>query len=171
MPTKTKKSDDQLAQELGLVEERHEPECSSHLQKLLNRKSRSKTQAYADWMSLVEAQVAKEFIPQDLIQQTYDEINENERYYDGYTALVNDARDLQTYRRGLRHKKLNQKENFIKENGDRSALVSKLKSLKEEQAQVKKLIRELDQVSTIHLQTVNRADHIKQSNHRLFPHK
>ena len=114
MTTKTKKSDDQLAQELGLVEERHEPECSSHLQKLLNRKSRSKTQAYADWMSLVEAQVAKEFIPQDLIQQTYDEINENERYYDGYTALVNDARDLQAYRRGLRHKKLNQKENFIK---------------------------------------------------------
>ena len=104
-----------------------------------------------------------------MIQQTYDEINEDQRHYDGYTALVNDARDLQTYRRGLRHKKLNQKENFIKENGDRSELVSKLKSLKEEQARVKQLIREFDQVAQTHRITADRGDHIKAYNHRLFP--
>lgn len=170
MTTKTKKSSADVAQELGLAEDNSQPEVSSHLQKLLNRKQRSKTQAYADWMSLCEAQINREFIPEDLIQKTFDEINDDRRRSDGYTNLVSDSRELQQYRRGLQYKKLNQKENFIKENGDRASLVSKLKSLKEEQAEVKKLIRELDQVSAIHLQTVTKADHIKLSNHRIFPH-
>ena len=92
MTTKTKKSSADLAQELGLVEEPVQ-EVSSHLQKLLNRKTRDRTQAYADWRDLVEAQIAKEYVPDNLAQEVFDEINDNRRLTDGYTTPINDARE------------------------------------------------------------------------------
>jgi hypothetical protein len=167
MPTKTKKSQIDLAQELGIIEE-PAPEVSSHLQKLLNRKQRGRQQALQDWHELVEAQIQKEYIPHDLIQETFEAINDNERL-DAYTCLLNDARDLQTYRRGQRHKKIDQRSAFIERHGDRPSLVKKLQSLKEEAATVKQLLREHDSIRTVDQLTGKRADHIEISNSRLFP--
>ena len=164
----TKKSKVDLAQELGIVDEPAEPEVSSHVQKILNRQKRDRTQALADWRELVGAQIAKEYIPLDLVQQTFEQINDNERL-DAYTCLINDARDLQTHRKGKRFKQLNQREKFVEAHGDRPSLVAKLKSLKEQQAEIKKLLRQHDALRTAYQLTSGRADHIEISNSRLFP--
>ena len=88
----TKKSKVDLAQELGIVDDEPAPEVSSHVQKILNRQKRDRTQALQDWRELVEAQIAKEYIPDNLIQETFNAINDNPRLYDGYTALLEDAK-------------------------------------------------------------------------------
>ena len=165
----TKKSSVDLAAELGIVEEPTQ-EVSSHVQKLLNRKSRDRTQAFADWLDLVEAKIAKEFVPDNLAQEVFEQINEDRRLTDGYTALINDARDLQRYRSGQQHKKIDYRGKFVQRHGDRSSLVSKLKSLKEQEAEVKKLLREFDSYAQIFRLTADQGDHIAKSNHRLFPH-
>ncbi len=167
MPT-TKKSKIDLAEELGIVEE-PAPEVSSHLQKLLNRKQRGRQQAFDDWRSLVEAYAAKEFVPDNLAQEIFDQINTDPRLYDGMTALINDSRDLQKHRRGQHHKKIDQRAAFIEKNGDRPSLVAKLQALKTEAAEVKQLIREYDATSHVHRFTADMSDHIAISNHRLFP--
>ena len=168
MPTKTKKTQVDLAQELGIVEEPAQ-EISSHVQKLLNRKTRNQQQAFSDWRDLCEAQIAKEFIPETLVQETFDLINDNPRLSDGYTHLLNDSRDLQTYRRGQRHKKIDQRSQFVERHGDRPSLVKKLQSLKEQQAELKSLLREYDRISSVNHLTSGRADQIEVTNHRLFP--
>ena len=164
----TKKSKVDLAQELGIVDDEPAPEVSSHVQKILNRQKRDRRQSLADWRELVEAQIAKEYIPLDLVQETFEQINTNERL-DAYTCLINDARDLQTHRKGKRYKQLDLREKFVEANGDRPSLVAKLKSLKEQQAAVKKLLREHDSLRTTDQLTVKKADHIELSNPRLFP--
>ena len=163
----TKKSKVDLAAELGIDEQ---PEVSSHVQKLLNRKTRDRTQAFADWRDLVEAQIAKEFVPDNLVQEVFDEINDNRRLTCGFTALMNDSRDLQRYRTGLRQKEIDHRGTFIEKHGDRASLVAKLKSLKEQEAEVKKLLREYDSLAHLFRYTADKGDHIKISNHRLFPH-
>ena len=165
----TKKSSVDLAAELGIVEEPTQ-EISSHVQKLLNRKSRNRTQAFADWRDLVEAKIAKEYVPDNLAQEVFEQINENSRLSDGSTCLINDARDLQRYRSGQQHKKIDYRGKFIEQHGDRSSLVSKLKSLKEQEAEVKKLLREFDSCAQIFRLTADQGEHIAKSNHRLFPH-
>ena len=162
----TKKSKVNLAQELGIEEQ---PEVSSHVQKLLNRKTRDRTQAYADWRDLVEAQIAKEYVPDNLVQEVFSEINDNRRLTCGYTCLVNDARDLQRYRTGQVQKKVDHRGKFIKQHGDRPSLVAKLQSLKEQTAEVKTLLREYDGLAHLYRLTADMSDHIKISNPRLFP--
>ncbi len=169
MPTKTKKSQVDLAQELGIIEE-PAPEVSSHMQKLLNRKQRGRQQAFDDWRSLVEAHIAKEYVPDNLAQEVFEQINTDPRQHDGMTALMNDARQLQQHRKGQHTKKINPREAFVQKHGDRPALVAKLKSLKEETASVKQLIREFDSTATYQRMTADMSDHIAISNHRLFPH-
>ena len=168
MPTKTKKTQVDLAQELGIVEEQ-QPEISSHVQKLLNRKTRNQQQAFSDWRGLCEAQINREFIPETLVQETFDLINDNPRLADGYTALLNDARDLQTYRRGQRNKKIDQRSQFVERHGDRPSLVAKLQAMKTEMAELKSLLREYDRISSVNHLTSGRADQILVTNHRLFP--
>ena len=163
----TKKSKVDLAAELGIDEQ---PEVSSHVQKLLNRKTRDRTQAFADWRDLVEAQIAKEFVPDNLAQEVFDQINTNHREFDGMNALMNDARQLQQYRRGQHQKKIDHRAAFIEKHGDRPSLVAKLQALKEESASVKQLLREYDANARVYLCTADQADHIAISNHRLFPH-
>jgi hypothetical protein len=80
----TKKSKVDLAAELGIVDEQ-QPEVSSHLQKLLNRKTRDRTQAYADWRDLVEAYISKEYVPDNLAQEVFEQINTNHREFDDGT--------------------------------------------------------------------------------------
>jgi hypothetical protein len=163
----TKKSKVDLATELGIDEQ---PEVSSHVQKLLNRKTRDRTQAFKDWADLVEAKIAKEYVPDNLAQEVFDEINDNRRLTDGFTALINDARDLQRYRTGLRQKEVDHRGKFVEQHGDRASLVAKLQALKTETAEVKALLREYDSLAHLYRYTADKADHIKISNHRLFPH-
>lgn len=165
----TKKSNVDLATELGIVEEQ-QPEVSSHVQKLLNRKSRDRTQSFADWRDLVEAYISKEFVPDNLAQEVFEQINDNRRLTDGYTCLINDAKDLQRYRTGLRQKEVDHRGTFIEKHGDRPSLVAKLQSLKTETAELKALIREHDSLTHLFRYTADAGDHIKISNHRLFPH-
>ena len=162
----TKKSKVDLAQELGIEDQ---PEVSSHVQKLLNRKSRDRTQAFKDWADLVQAKIAKEYCPDDLVQEVFDEINDNRRLTCGYTCLVNDARDLQRYRTGQVQKQVDHRGKFIEQHGDRPSLVAKLQSLKEQTAEVKTLLREYDGLAHLYRHTADKADHIKISNPRLFP--
>lgn len=164
----TKKSKVDLAAELGIKEE-PAPQVSSHLQKLLNRKQRGRQQAFDDWRELVEAHIAKEVVPDNLVQEVFDQINTDSRLYDGMTALINDARDLQKHRRGQHHKKIDQRAAFIEKNGDRPTLVAKLQALKTEAAEVKQLIREYDATAHVHRFTADMSDHIAVNNHRLFP--
>ena len=155
----TKKSKVDLATELGIVDEQ-QPEVSSHLQKLLNRKTRDRTQAYADWRDLVEAYISKEYVPDNLVQEVFDQINDNRRLTDGYTCLINDAKDLQRYRTGLRQKEVDHRGKFVEKHGDRASLVAKLKSLKEQEAEVKKLLREYDSLAHLYRHTADKSDHI-----------
>ena len=156
----------EISSDVALVEE---PEVSSHVQKLLNRKTRDRTQAFKDWADLVEAKIAKEYCPDDLVQEVFDEINDNRRLTCGYTCLVNDARDLQRYRTGQRQKEVDHRGVFIDKHGDRPSLVAKLQSLKEQTAEVKTLLREYDGLAHLFRHTADKADHIKISNPRLFP--
>ncbi len=168
MTTKTKKSKVDLAQELGIVEEQ-EQEVSSHLQKLLNRKQRNRQQSFDDWRSLIEAYISKEYVPDNLAQEVFDQINTNHREFDGMNALMSDARQLQQYRRGQQHKKIDQLAAFIERHGDRPSLVVRLQALKTEAAEVKHLLREYDSTAHVHRYTADMSDHIAVSNHRLFP--
>ena len=167
----TKKSKVDLARELGLAEDNSQPEVSSHVQKLLNRKTRDRTQAFADWRDLVEARISKEYCPDDLVQEVFDQVNDNRRLTCGFTALLNDARQLQQYRKGQHHKEIDQRAAFIEQHGDRPSLVAKLQALKTEAAEVKRLLREFDRTAHVHRYTADMSDHIAISNHRLFPHK
>lgn len=165
----TKKNKVDLATELGLVEEQ-QPKVSSHLQTLLNRKTRDRTQAYADWRDLVEAHINREHVPDNLAQEVFEQINDNRRLTDGYTALLNDSKDLQRYRTGLRQKEVDHRGKFVEQHGDRASLVAKLQALKTETAEVKALLREYDSLAHLYRHTADKADHIQISNHRLFPH-
>ena len=73
-----------LAQELGIEEQ---PEVIQPCSKAVESQvTRDRTQAYADWRDLVEAQIAKEYVPDNLAQEVFDEINDNRRLTDGYTC-------------------------------------------------------------------------------------
>ena len=109
-------------------------------------------------------------MPDNLAQEVFDQVNTNHREFDGMNALMNDARQLQQYRRGQHQKKIDHRAVFISKHGDRPSLVAKLQALKEESASVKQLLREYDSNARVYLYSADQSDHIAKSNHRLFPH-
>ena len=73
----TKKSKVDLAQELGIVRIRtrsHPAMCKSCTESQITRIAHK---PFKDWRDLVEAQIAKEYCPDDLVQEVFDEINDN----------------------------------------------------------------------------------------------
>jgi hypothetical protein len=161
----TKKND--FSDDVALVEE---PETSSRIQALLNRNKRSSQQAFKDWRELCEAANNKEYVPQSLIDETWEAMDDGSFNGDPYTVFIGDCRELSNFKKGMKAKEADPHGAFIKKHGNRSELVEKVKKLQKQLSDARGKIKELDRLGAVRGLTTYRAEATMRTNRRLFPH-
>ncbi len=157
----------EISSDVALVDE---PETTSRVQALMNRKNRSSQQAYQDWRELCEAHNSREYVPHNLIDDTWEAMNDGSFTGDPYTKFVDDARELARFKKGMAAKEADVHGAFIKKHGNRSELVDKVKKLQKQLSDARSTLTELDRLGTLRGLTVYRAEATMKTNRRLFPH-
>jgi hypothetical protein len=156
----------EISNGVALVEE---PQTSSRVQSLLNRNKRSSQQAFQDWRELCEAHNAREYIPHNLIDDTWEAMDDGTFTGDPYTKFVDDARELARFKTGMRAKEADLHGAFVEKHGNRRELVSKVKKLQKQLSEARSNVTELDRLGTLRGLTVFRAEATMRTNRRLFP--
>ena len=157
----------EISSDVAVVDE---PQTSDRIQSLLTRKKRSSHQAFQDWKVLCEAHNSREYVPHTLIDETWEAMDDGTFTGDPYTKFIDDARELATFKKGMKAKDADLYGAFVEKHGNRSELVNKVKKLQKQLSDTRSNIKELDRLGTLRGLTIYRAEATMKTNRRLFPH-